>query len=121
MTSVPPIAATERARIAPTPSLPRSPSAAEPFAVAMRGTGSAAEARVAASQDVGRAFEAVTLGTFVSEMLPSDTSSFWGSDGGKLWRGVFAEHLAAEIAETGGVGIADLVNEMLDEREGPAA
>ena len=67
---------------------------------------------------VGTAFEAATLTTFISHLLPSDDSLVWGGSAGKLWRGVFAEHLATEVAESGGVGIAEILDRMIAERIG---
>ena len=74
--------------------------------------------RAARARTAGEEFEAVTLTAFVQHMLPNEDSIVWGGQAGRLWRGVFAQHLAAEVAATGGIGIADLINTMLEERKG---
>lgn len=77
-----------------------------------------ARARAETTRNVGKEFEAVTLTTFVQHILPSEDSIVWGGEAGRLWRGVFAEHLAAEVARGGGIGIADLINSSLDQQNG---
>lgn len=90
------------------------------FAHAIRAAKPAA-ARALEAKSVGREFEAVALTDFVEHMLPDDESIVWGGQAGKLWRGVFAQHLASEVAASGGIGIADIINSMLDEQKGPAS
>ncbi len=123
MTPISPLSALTNA--APLPALPE-PNAGTPaavdarnprFAEAIRAAAPAAE-RAALARSAGEEFEAVALTTFVQHMLPKDDSIVWGGEGGRLWRGVFAQHLASEVAATGGIGIADLINTMLEERKG---
>lgn len=110
--SADPSGAAQSATAAPVSSPP-----AGGFAGAVQGARLAA---VHATQkaSAGEEFEAVTLTSFVQLMLPPDDSVVWGGSAGRLWRGVFAQHLAADIAAQGGVGIADIINTMLEEREG---
>ncbi len=52
-------------------------------------------------------FEAVVLQSFVQELLPKDASSVYGSGlAGSYWSSMLAEQIANQIAESGGVGIA---------------
>lgn len=59
-------------------------------------------------------FEAAMLTSFVEPLLPAEDSEMWGGPSGSLWRGLFAQEIAAEIAEAGGVGLADMVRPVLD-------
>jgi len=124
MTSIPPLSALQSADLMP--QLPQTQDrqpAAEPtrarhaFEASLRSSAQASM-RTARAKSVGEEFEAVALTSFVENMLPPDSSSVWGGQAGKLWRGVFAQHLASEVAATGGVGIADIVNTMLAEQQG---
>ncbi|WP_157961929.1 hypothetical protein [Acuticoccus kandeliae] len=74
--------------------------------------------RVETAPTLGQSFEAVVLTPLVAEMLPDDDNPVWGGSAGRLWRGLFAEHLAAEIAESGDLGIAVLVDRMMADRTG---
>ncbi|MBJ3778657.1 rod-binding protein [Acuticoccus mangrovi] len=80
-----------------------------------------AAVRAGEGAGVGQEFEAATLTTFLASMLPSDDSPVWGGSAGRLWRGLFAEHLAAEVARSGGIGIADVVDRMIADRTGDTA
>lgn len=94
------------------------PAAARlPFEASLRAAQNAS-LRTARAKSVGEEFEAVALSSFVEHMLPPDDSAVWGGQHGKLWRGVFAQHLASEVAAGGGVGIADIINTMLEEQQG---
>jgi Rod binding domain-containing protein len=71
--------------------------------------------------DTFREFEAVTLSTFVEALLPKDARAVFGSgSAGEIWRSMMAEKIAAEVAEAGGIGIADEL-ERTFAREGAAA
>jgi peptidoglycan hydrolase FlgJ len=62
-------------------------------------------------------FESFVLQSFVETMLPAADSGFFGEGtAGTIWRSMLAERIGAEIAASGGVGIA----EMLDRREASA-
>ena len=53
-------------------------------------------------------FEAVVLSTFVQSMLPKDAESVFGKGlAGDMWKAQMAEKLAEQIADRGGIGIAD--------------
>ncbi|WP_226578769.1 rod-binding protein [Acuticoccus sediminis] len=123
MTTIPPINALPSADL--TPPLPSSRAAhpagtgaAHPeFAEAIRAAASSAM-RAQRDTSVGQEFEAVALTSFVQHLLPSEDSIVWGGQAGRLWRGVFAQHLASEVAAAGGIGIADIINTTLAERTG---
>ena len=65
---------------------------------------------------LGGRFEAATLTNFLGALLPDDDSSVWGGASGKMWRGLFAEHLAEEVARSGGVGIAAMIDSAIAEK-----
>jgi peptidoglycan hydrolase FlgJ len=53
-------------------------------------------------------FEAFVLQGFVSAMLPEQAGSVYGKGlSGEMWQSMFAEKIAAQMAERGGIGIAD--------------
>ncbi len=53
-------------------------------------------------------FEAMALATFVESMLPSRADAVFGEGtSGRIWKGMMAEKIAAQLAEAGGIGIAD--------------
>lgn len=57
-------------------------------------------------------FEAFLLQTFVEAMLPKDASNVYGSGtAGDIWRSMFAEHIANELAESAKLGIATRISE----------
>jgi hypothetical protein len=64
----------------------------------------------AAPGDLGERFEAAMLSPLVKAMLPPEDSAVWGGSGGSTWRSFYARELAAEIARSGGIGIADIVD-----------
>lgn len=86
-----------------------------PAAPGADGAGRAALAppRGAERTSVGQEFEAVTLAPLVEAMLPARDSAFWGGDSGRLWRSVFAQHLAEDVAAGGGLGLADLIDQLI--------
>jgi hypothetical protein len=58
--------------------------------------------------DVYSRFEAMALSTFVESMLPSRGDAVFGEGtSGRIWKGMMAEKIAAQLAEAGGIGIAD--------------
>lgn len=58
--------------------------------------------------DVYSRFEAMALTTFVESMLPSRADAVFGEGtSGRIWKGMMAEKIAAQLAEAGGIGIAD--------------
>jgi peptidoglycan hydrolase FlgJ len=53
-------------------------------------------------------FEAFVLQSFVEAMLPKEAESVFGSGtAGDVWKGMLAEKIGAEIAQSGGIGIAE--------------
>jgi flagellar protein FlgJ len=59
----------------------------------------------AAHADEG--FEAVALTNFVQEMMPKQSSAFFGTGtAGDVWKSMLAEQIASEMARAGGLGIA---------------
>jgi peptidoglycan hydrolase FlgJ len=53
-------------------------------------------------------FEAFVLQEFVSAILPKEAENVYGKGlSGEMWQSMFAEKIAAQMAEHGGVGIAD--------------
>ncbi len=60
--------------------------------------------------DAPQDFEALVLQSFIQEMLPKKSEQvFGGGVAGDIWRSMLAEKLAAEVAERGGIGIADII------------
>ncbi|MCF3932494.1 rod-binding protein [Acuticoccus sp. M5D2P5] len=72
----------------------------------------------APSESLGRKFEAAMLTPFMASMLPDADNPVWGGSAGAMWRGLFAEHVAASVAETGEIGVAQIIDRMLDDRAG---
>ena len=68
--------------------------------------------------DVGKQFEAAMLTPLMAALLPPEDSAVWGGSAGKLWRSLFAEELAAATAQSGGVGIAAIVDEAIAQATG---
>lgn len=55
-------------------------------------------------------FEGFVLRSFVEEMLPSESSGYFGTGtAGSIWRSMLAEQIGNELAESGGIGIAKLL------------
>jgi len=52
-------------------------------------------------------FEAMMLNSFVGELLPKDTSDFFGKGmAGDMWRSMLAEQVSMQIAKSGKLGLA---------------
>ena len=56
-----------------------------------------------------RKFEAVLLQTFVQEMLPKDEKLFGDAASSDVCRGLLAEKLADQLAKSGKIGIAKMI------------
>lgn len=55
-----------------------------------------------------RDFEAFILQTFVQEMLPDKSQALFGKGiAGDSWRSMLAEKIARNVADAGGIGIAE--------------
>ncbi|WP_267426823.1 rod-binding protein [Methylobacterium sp. GC_Met_2] len=64
-------------------------------------------------------FEAFFLQSFVESMLPQGASAVFGKgNAGSIWRSMLAEQLGAQLAKSGGVGIARMIDAA---HPGPAA
>lgn len=60
------------------------------------------------TNDVYSRFEAMALTSFVESMLPASGDAIFGAGtSGRIWKGMMAEKIAAQMAMAGGVGIAD--------------
>jgi len=67
----------------------------------------AAEAADEKAAKVKTGFEAVMLNSFVSEMLPKDTSSVFGQGlAGDMWKSMLADQVSRQMAKTDTLGIA---------------
>lgn len=71
------------------------------------------------SAGVGERFEAAMLSPMIAAILPPEDSSVWGGNAGKLWRGLYADEIAAATARAGGVGIAALIDAAVASRSEP--
>lgn len=78
--------------------------------------------------DAYRNFEAFFIQSFVENMLPKGSEANYGTGtAGEVWRSQLAEKIGTEIAESGGIGVADrlLANEARKaagaQEEGPGA
>lgn len=63
---------------------------------------------------VAQEFEAFVLQSFVETMLPGQPDNVFGKGtAGALWKSMLAEQIAREIARSGGIGIARMVEREL--------
>lgn len=87
--------------------LPSVKTAAAPYAADARSRLSAVNASVA--DKAARAqveFEAVLLNSFVSEMLPKNTSNVFGQGlAGDMWKSMLADQISRQVAKSGALGI----------------
>jgi hypothetical protein len=102
------------------PAQPKSATAANESAssktASALSTATAAASPAATGKDKSAAayqkFEAFLLQTFVEAMLPKDASNVYGSGtAGDIWRSMFAEHIANELAASTKLGIAERISE----------
>lgn len=74
---------------------------------------------VGRKDDVYSRFEAMALTAFVESMLPASGDAVFGAGtSGRIWKGMLAEKIAAQMAAAGGVGIADQMRNAVALREG---
>lgn len=73
--------------------------------------------RPAEAPSLGMEFEAATLSSFLAHLLPSDDAQIWGGSAGAMWRGIYAERLAADVAAAGGIGLAAVIDRMVGAEE----
>jgi len=74
------------------------------------GAGKPAERSKAASSEAAKAyreFEGMVLATFVESAFPESATAFGAGTAGSVWRSMFAQEIGAEMAGSGGIGIAD--------------
>jgi hypothetical protein len=72
--------------------------------------------------DVYSRFEAMALTAFVESMLPATGDAVFGAgNSGRIWKGMLAEKIAAQMAEAGGIGIAEQMRTAAALRDGGAA
>lgn len=82
-------------------------------AASMRGSSS-----VSGKKDVAKDFEAFVLQSFVQELLPQDSENvFGGGLAGGYWRSMLAEKLGQVMAESGSIGIADMVRDAVQRKQ----
>jgi|GEM_PF-388186 len=56
-------------------------------------------------------FEAMVLRNFVEDMMPKSTASLYGKGtAGEVWRSMQADFMSQEIAKSGGIGIARILD-----------
>lgn len=66
----------------------------------------AAQSRPPSHKSAMLQFEAFVLQSFIEPMLPSSEGVYGGGTAGSFWKSMLAEKLAAEMAKSGGIGIA---------------
>lgn len=80
--------------------------------------GGSAPAAATRAAEVAKGFEAAMLGPLVRQMLPSEDSSVWGGGAGKTWRSLYADEIANALAASGGVGIAAIIENAINDNFG---
>lgn len=61
-------------------------------------------------------FEAMILTQFVETMLPKDAEMVYGKGTtGEIWKSMLAEQVAGQLAAGGGIGVADLLSDTLNQ------
>lgn len=74
----------------------------------MRSGESAEKSATSAAKKTYRDFESFFLQSLFQLMLPQDGSSIYGKGtAGEFWKSLFAENLGKELADAGGIGVAD--------------
>lgn len=77
-------------------------------------------AQTASRSDPYRQFEAFVLQTFIESMLPKDANHVFGEGiAGSFWSSMLAEQIAKQMAEAGGLGIADTLTAPSSTRAAP--
>ncbi|GHA14741.1 hypothetical protein GCM10007989_06800 [Devosia pacifica] len=81
-------------------------------------------ARIERARSQAKELEGVFLNTLVKQMFSSiDTDgAFGGGFGEETWRSMQSEQLANQIAETGGIGLADqIMADLLNLQQAPSS
>jgi hypothetical protein len=74
------------------------------------------------TDDVYSRFEAMALTAFVESMLPATGDAVFGAGtSGRIWKGMLAEKIAAQMAAAGGIGIAEQMRSAAALRNGADA
>ncbi|PVE22497.1 flagellar biosynthesis protein FlgJ [Microvirga sp. KLBC 81] len=62
------------------------------------------------SKRTAQEFEAFILQSFVESMLPKNAENVYGKgNAGSIWKSMMAERIGAQVARTGGIGIAEQI------------
>jgi len=70
----------------------------------------------AAEKSPAEKFEAMILSQFVETMLPENAETVFGEGAtGEIWKSMLAEQVANQLAASGGVGIADMLSDTLNQ------
>lgn len=71
----------------------------------------AATPRLTAQAKAHQQFESVMLRTFTEQMMPKDTSSLYGEGtAADIWRSLQVDLMSQQIAKSGGIGIAKMLD-----------
>jgi Rod binding domain-containing protein len=82
-------------------------ASADPAAAA----GSTADVQKAARAKANQQFEAAMLRNFTEQMLPREASSLYGEGtAGNIWRSLQVDLMSQELAKSGGIGIAKMLD-----------
>lgn len=99
-----------------------------PSASTLQSLAARTQGNPAAIDQSAEEFEAVMLTAMLKPIFEGIETSemFGGGEGEKMWKGLLVEEYAAEMAATGGIGIADQVRSELlriqeESQAGPAA
>jgi hypothetical protein len=103
----------EKVNLAPRPIIQMPFDAAEAMArlkteTALSSGMTVATAAAGGAAETYRGFEAMFLSGFVESVLPKGSNAVFGAgSAGQIWRSMLAEQIAAQMAQSGGIGIAD--------------
>ncbi len=90
--------------------MPITPLLPPSFAPAQASSLPAPDGETRAARAAAEEFEAFVLQNFVEAMLPREAESVFGrGTAGAFWKSMLAEHVARELARSGGVGIARMI------------
>ncbi|MCE8008987.1 rod-binding protein [Aestuariivita sp.] len=86
-----------------------------PISIPLDPAGGGASSKTGAERDAAKAFEVVFLGQMVDEMMKTvDMGATMGNHAAEMWRSVLSQSLAENLAENGGLGIAENVHQMMN-------
>jgi len=90
--------------------VPITPLTPPSFAAVHASSPLASGGETRAARAAAEELEAFVLQHFVEAMLPREAESVYGrGTAGAFWKSMLAEHVARELARSGGVGIARVV------------